>query len=69
MNILITVIALAVFVLCAAALSVRVVKQYELGVLFRFGRFRGIREYPGSRRSGVAGTVHDGTVQRCARRT
>ena len=48
MNILITVIALAVFVLCAAALSVRVVKQYELGVLFRFGRFRGIRR-PGLR--------------------
>ena len=48
MNILITVIALAIFVLCAAALSVRVVKQYELGVLFRFGRFRGIRR-PGLR--------------------
>jgi regulator of protease activity HflC (stomatin/prohibitin superfamily) len=48
MNILITVIALAVVVLCAAALSVRVVKQYELGVLFRFGRFQGIRR-PGLR--------------------
>ena len=48
MNILITVIAIAVVVLCAAALSVRVVKQYELGVLFRFGRFRGIRR-PGLR--------------------
>jgi regulator of protease activity HflC (stomatin/prohibitin superfamily) len=48
MNILITVIAIAVVVLCAAALSVRVVKQYELGVLFRFGRFQGIRR-PGLR--------------------
>jgi regulator of protease activity HflC (stomatin/prohibitin superfamily) len=32
----------------AAAMAVRVVKQYELGVLFRFGRVLGVRQ-PGLR--------------------
>ena len=41
-------IILAVLVLVTLALSVRVVKQYELGVLFRFGRLLGTRS-PGLR--------------------
>jgi regulator of protease activity HflC (stomatin/prohibitin superfamily) len=41
-------IILAVLVLVMLALSVRVVKQYELGVLFRFGRLLGTRS-PGLR--------------------
>ena len=45
MSVLLTVVALLCAVLCAVvllglALSVRVVKQYELGVVFRFGRVR-----------------------------
>jgi regulator of protease activity HflC (stomatin/prohibitin superfamily) len=42
------VLTVAVVVALAVALSVRVVKQYELGVLFRFGRVLGVRE-PGLR--------------------
>src|SRR5664280_2767352 len=41
-------IILAVLALVTLALSVRVVKQYELGVLFRFGRLLGTRP-PGLR--------------------
>jgi len=41
-------IVLAVLALVTLALAVRVVKQYELGVLFRFGRLRGTRS-PGLR--------------------
>jgi regulator of protease activity HflC (stomatin/prohibitin superfamily) len=41
-------IILAVLALVTLALSVRVVKQYELGVLFRFGRLLGTRS-PGLR--------------------
>jgi len=49
MNALITVlIVLAVVVLLGLALSVRIIKQYEQGVLFRFGRVVGVRQ-PGLR--------------------
>ena len=41
-------IVLAVLALVTLALAVRVVKQYELGVLFRFGRLRDTRS-PGLR--------------------
>src|SRR6266566_2049636 len=37
-------IVLAVLVLLGLALSVRIVKQYERGVLFRLGRVIGVRE-------------------------
>ncbi len=48
MSIWIILLTLAVVLALGAALSVRVVKQYELGVLFRFGRVLSIRE-PGLR--------------------
>ncbi len=41
-------VVLAVVVLLVLALSVRIVKQYEQGVLFRFGRVVGVRQ-PGLR--------------------
>ena len=47
-TVLIVLIVLAVLALVTLALAVRVVKQYELGVLFRFGRLRGTRS-PGLR--------------------
>lgn len=37
-------VVLAVVVLLVLALSVRIVKQYEQGVLFRFGRVVGVRQ-------------------------
>jgi regulator of protease activity HflC (stomatin/prohibitin superfamily) len=39
---------LAVVVLIGLAMSVRIVQQYEQGVLFRFGRVVGVRQ-PGLR--------------------
>src|SRR5512132_2033661 len=45
---LIAVVVVAVLVLLGLALSVRVVQQYEKGVLFRLGRVVGVRE-PGLR--------------------
>jgi len=49
MNTLLTVlVVVAVLVLVGLALSVRIVKQYERGVLFRLGRVVGVRE-PGLR--------------------
>ncbi|MCW2855107.1 MAG: band 7 protein [Marmoricola sp.] len=42
------VVVLVVLVLVVAALSIRIVKQYERGVLFRLGKVQGIRE-PGLR--------------------
>jgi regulator of protease activity HflC (stomatin/prohibitin superfamily) len=49
MSILLTIIVvLAVLALLGFALSVRIVKQYERGVLFRLGRVLGVRE-PGLR--------------------
>src|ERR1051326_5177235 len=49
MSTLVTVLVVAVFVaLVVLALAVRVVKQYERGVLFRLGRVVGVRE-PGLR--------------------
>jgi regulator of protease activity HflC (stomatin/prohibitin superfamily) len=49
MNTLLTIIVvLAVLTLLGFALSVRIVKQYERGVLFRLGRVLGVRE-PGLR--------------------
>jgi regulator of protease activity HflC (stomatin/prohibitin superfamily) len=49
MTVLLTVlIVLAVVVLIGLAMSLRVVQQYELGVLFRFGRVVGVRQ-PGLR--------------------
>jgi regulator of protease activity HflC (stomatin/prohibitin superfamily) len=42
------VVVLVVVVLAIAGLSIRIVKQYERGVLFRLGRVQGIRE-PGLR--------------------
>ncbi|MCU1607469.1 MAG: band 7 protein [Modestobacter sp.] len=43
-----TLVVLAAVALLALALSVRIVKQYEQGVLFRFGRVIGVRQ-PGLR--------------------
>jgi regulator of protease activity HflC (stomatin/prohibitin superfamily) len=43
-----TVVVVAVLVLLGLGLSVRVVQQYERGVLFRLGRVVGVRE-PGLR--------------------
>jgi len=45
---IVVVIIAAVVLLLALALAVRIVKQYEQGVLFRLGRVRGVRE-PGLR--------------------
>src|SRR5215207_1413434 len=45
---LLTVIVVAVLLLVGLALSVRIVQQYEKGVLFRLGRVIGVRE-PGLR--------------------
>jgi regulator of protease activity HflC (stomatin/prohibitin superfamily) len=45
---IVVVIVAAVVLLLAFALAVRIVKQYEQGVLFRLGRVRGVRE-PGLR--------------------
>ena len=42
------VVVVAVLLLVGLALSVRIVKQYERGVLFRLGRVVGVRE-PGLR--------------------
>ncbi|HEY4729217.1 MAG TPA: slipin family protein, partial [Actinomycetes bacterium] len=42
------VLVVAVLVLVGLALSVRIVQQYEKGVLFRLGRVIGVRE-PGLR--------------------
>jgi regulator of protease activity HflC (stomatin/prohibitin superfamily) len=39
---------IAVFLLLALAVSVRIIKQYEQGILFRFGRVIGVRQ-PGLR--------------------
>src|SRR5512132_109518 len=47
-GLLTVVVVLAVLVLVGLALSVRIVKQYERGVLFRLGRVVGTRE-PGLR--------------------
>jgi regulator of protease activity HflC (stomatin/prohibitin superfamily) len=50
MSVLITVvILLALIALLGAAMSLRIVKQYEQGVLFRLGRVLGVRQ-PGLRR-------------------
>jgi len=46
--VIIVVVVVAVLVLLALALAVRIVKQYEQGVLFRLGRLRGPRA-PGLR--------------------
>jgi regulator of protease activity HflC (stomatin/prohibitin superfamily) len=49
MNAALTILlVIVVLVLVVAALSLRIVKQYELGVLFRLGRVIGVRE-PGLR--------------------
>ncbi|MFA1543460.1 SPFH domain-containing protein [Actinomadura monticuli] len=49
MGILIAVVVIVVLVaLLLLAMAVRIVKQYEQGVLFRLGRVRGVRE-PGLR--------------------
>jgi regulator of protease activity HflC (stomatin/prohibitin superfamily) len=45
---IVVVIVAAVLLLLVLALAVRIVKQYEQGVLFRLGRVRGVRE-PGLR--------------------
>lgn len=43
MNILLTVLVAVALLLLGAVLAVRIVKQYELGVLFRLGRVVGTR--------------------------
>ena len=48
MNTTIVVIVIALVVLVVAAMAVRIIKQYEKGVLFRLGRVVGVRE-PGLR--------------------
>ena len=45
---IVVIIVVGALFLLTAAMAVRVVKQYELGVLFRFGRVLGVRE-PGLR--------------------
>jgi regulator of protease activity HflC (stomatin/prohibitin superfamily) len=45
---IIVLVAAAVLIVVALALAVRIVSQYEQGVLFRFGRLRGSRS-PGLR--------------------
>jgi regulator of protease activity HflC (stomatin/prohibitin superfamily) len=47
-TILIVVVVLVALLLLAVMLALRIVKQYEMGVLFRFGRLVGTRE-PGLR--------------------
>src|SRR4030095_8275244 len=47
-GVLIALVVVAVLVLVGLALSVRIVQQYEQGVLFRLGRVVGVRE-PGLR--------------------
>src|SRR4030095_10978319 len=47
-GVLIALVVVAVLVLVGLALSVRIVQQYERGVLFRLGRVVGVRE-PGLR--------------------
>ena len=47
-GVLIALVVVAVLVLLGLALSVRIVQQYEKGVLFRLGRVVGVRE-PGLR--------------------
>ena len=46
--VIIALVVLAVLVIAVLALAVRIVKQYEQGVLFRLGRVLGVRE-PGLR--------------------
>jgi regulator of protease activity HflC (stomatin/prohibitin superfamily) len=46
--VIIVVVVVAVLVLLALSLAVRIMKQYEEGVLFRLGRLRGSRA-PGLR--------------------
>jgi regulator of protease activity HflC (stomatin/prohibitin superfamily) len=48
MNTVITVVIVAAVIVLIAVLSVKIIKQYEQGVLFRFGRVIGLRE-PGIR--------------------
>ena len=48
MSTTIVVIVIALVVLVVAAMAVRIIKQYEKGVLFRFGRVQGARD-PGLR--------------------
>jgi regulator of protease activity HflC (stomatin/prohibitin superfamily) len=48
MNTTIVVIVIVLVVLVVAAMAVRIIKQYEKGVLFRFGRVQGARD-PGLR--------------------
>ena len=48
MNTVITVLIIAAVIVLIAVLSVKIIKQYEQGVLFRFGRVVGLRE-PGIR--------------------
>ncbi|MFL6222223.1 MAG: slipin family protein, partial [Actinomycetes bacterium] len=43
-GLLIALVVVAVLVLLGLALSVRIVQQYEKGVLFRLGRVVGVRE-------------------------
>ena len=48
MNVVAVVLAVVIVALFVAALSIRVVTQYEKGVLFRLGRVKDVRE-PGLR--------------------
>ncbi len=48
MNTVLTILIIAAVMLVIAVLSVKIIKQYEQGVLFRFGRVVGLRE-PGIR--------------------
>jgi len=47
-TLIVALVALVVLLLCGAAMSLRIVKQYENGVLFRLGRVIGERK-PGLR--------------------
>ncbi len=47
-NVVVIVLGLAVCLLILVALAIRIVKQYERGVVFRFGRLHGVRD-PGLR--------------------
>jgi hypothetical protein len=64
MTVLIVVLVVVVAaILAGLALSVRIVKQYEMGVLFRFGRLVGTRA-PGFGSSSRSPTFSTGS--RCA---
>lgn len=65
---IIVIVVVVVLALLGAALSARIIKQYEQGVLFRLGRVQGPRDPPdGGTPASV--TVANGTIPSSPRRT